>query len=144
MDESDLKKLFEDDNMVKNYKIGEKVTGQFAQSLLEQSSMIEDANATPEKPLVVLDNACGTGVVSSLLIQQLNEDVKKNWQLTCGDLSKSMLDFARRRLQREGCQNAIIKVVDAQDTGLPSAHYTHAITAFGKLTCQRVCYLCSF
>lgn len=140
MDESELRKLFEDDKMVKHYEIGEKVTGQFAQSLLEQSGMIKDANATPEKPLVVFDNACGTGAVSSLLSQQLNEGVKKNWQLTCGDISESMLNYTRRRLQREGWQNALVKVVDAQDTGLPSAHYTHAITAFGKLISQPVNY----
>lgn len=129
----ELESMFNDDKFVKNYKTGEKVTGQFAQSLIDQSGMVMDANANPEKPLVVLDNACGTGVVSSLLHQQLNEKVQENWHLTCGDISEAMLEYTRGRLQREGWQNTEVKIVDAQETGLPSAHYTHVITAFGKL-----------
>ncbi|KAJ5215723.1 uncharacterized protein N7498_002130 [Penicillium cinerascens] len=129
----DLDCIFNEDKFVRNYKTGEKVTGQFAQSLIEQSGLVKDANANPEKPLVVLDNACGAGVVSSLLHQQLNEKVKENWRLTCGDISEAMLEYTRGRLQREGWQNAEVKVVDAQETGLPSAHYTHAITAFAYM-----------
>lgn len=129
----DLDSMFNDDKFVRNYKTGEKVTGQFAQSLIEQSGLVMDANANPEKPLVVFDCACGTGVISSLLHQQLNEKVKENWQLTCGDISEAMLKHTRGRLQSEDWQNTEVKVVDAQETGLPSAHYTHVITAFGEL-----------
>lgn len=136
MDKSEWQTLFKDDKFVKTYRIGEKITGQFAQSLLDQSGMVKYANSNPEKSLVVFDNACGTGVVSSLLNQQLNEKVKKNWNLTCGDISEGMLGYTRHRLQHEDWQNAEVKIVDAQETGLPSAHYTHAITAFGKLAPQ--------
>jgi ubiquinone/menaquinone biosynthesis C-methylase UbiE len=134
--------LFKEDKFVNNYKTGERVTGQFAQSLIDQSGLVTDADANPEKSLVVFDNACGTGVVSSLLHQQLNEKVKRNMQLTCGDISEGMLAYTRSRLQREGWQNTEVKIVDAQETGLPSAHYTHAVTAFGKALAPLV--LCQY
>lgn len=125
--------IFNDDRFVRIYKTGEKVTGEFARSLIEQSGLVMDADTNPEKPLVVLDNACGSGIVSSLLHQQLDEKVKENWQLTCGDISEAMLEYTRGRLQSEGWRNTEVKIVDAQETGLPSAHYTHVITAFGNL-----------
>ncbi|KAJ5133345.1 hypothetical protein N7448_001626 [Penicillium atrosanguineum] len=133
MDKYEWQKMFKDNKFVDNYKTGEKVTGKFAQSLLEQSGMVKYANSSPEKSLVVLDNACGTGVVSSLLNQQLSEKVKKNWNLTCGDITEGMLAYTRNRLQHEDWQNVEVKNVDAQETGLPSAHYTHAITAFAYM-----------
>lgn len=126
--------LFKDDKFVDNYKTGEKVTGQFAQTLIDQSGLIADANANPEKSLVVLDNACGTGIVSGLLHHQLNDKAKRNWKLTCGDISEGMLEYTRRRVRREGWENTETKIVDAQDTGLPNAHYTHVFTAFGSIS----------
>jgi hypothetical protein len=35
-------------------------------------------------------------------------------------------------MQAEGWNNAEAKIVNAQDTGLPSDHYTHVYTAFGE------------
>ncbi|KAJ5666303.1 uncharacterized protein N7477_008751 [Penicillium maclennaniae] len=133
MDNSEWRKIFKDDKFVKNYKVGEKVTAQFAQSLLEQSGIVGNANLSPGKTLVVFDNACGTGIVSSLLNQQLQDEVKKNWNLTCGDISPGMLEYTRHRSQHEDWQNVEVKLVDAQETGLPSAHYTHTITAFAYM-----------
>ena len=123
--------LFRDDAFIKNYKTGEKVTGQFAEALIRQSDVLSRTELTPNKPIVVLDNACGTGVVSSILNHKLNDEVKQSWKLTCGDISEGMLEYTRRRISREAWPNADVKQLDAQEMGLPTAHFTHVFTAFG-------------
>lgn len=124
-------KFFKDRKTVDNYKAGEKVTGQFAQALISQSGITTHAT-NPDKPLIVFDNACGTGVVSSLLHQLLDKKSKGSWSLTCGDISENMLEYARQRMVGENWTNTTMKIVDAQDVRLPSAHYTHVFTAFGQ------------
>lgn len=128
----DLEALFKEEKFIDNYKIGEKVTGLFAKDLLDQTQLVTDANANPAKPLVVLDNACGTGIVSSLLQKELGEQVKHNLALTCGDISGGMLEYTQRRMKNEAWVNAKTEIVDAQDSKLPTAHFTHSITAFGE------------
>jgi ubiquinone/menaquinone biosynthesis C-methylase UbiE len=81
---------------------------------------------------VVFDNACGTGIVSSILQQELDEQVKNNMKLTCGDISSGMLDYVKHRIGEENWQNVEVKVVDAQDSGLLSSHFTHVIASFGE------------
>lgn len=123
--------IFKDDNYVQKYTIGEKITGQYAQALVDQSRLVADSRANAGQ-WVVLDNACGTGIISSTLNASLDNEVKRGWKLTCGDTSEGMLEHTRRRMKQEGWPNAEVKTVDARDNGLPSAHYTHAFTAFGK------------
>lgn len=129
--QQDWRTLFVNDKFVKNYKTGEHITGQFAFSLLGQSGLVEQANNNPSEPLVVLDNACGTGIVSSILHNKLDPAVKANWKLTCGDISPGMVEYTQRRMASESWQNAEVKTVDAQDTNLPSDHFTHVVTSFG-------------
>jgi ubiquinone/menaquinone biosynthesis C-methylase UbiE len=125
-------KFFKDDKFAKNYKTGERVTEQFAQALIDQSGLILESRTQQDAPHVVLDNACGTGIVSSLLHHQLDDKVKRNWKLTCGDISEGMLRYTKLRMENEHWQNAETKLVDAQATQLPDAHYTHVFTAFGE------------
>lgn len=128
----DWEKLFKDGKFVKNYQTGEKVTGQFVQALIDQSGLILDSKTNQDHHLVVLDNACGTGIVSRLLHQQLDDKTTKNWKLTCGDISEGMLEYTRLRAETEQWSNTETKIVDAQATQLPDAHYTHVFTAFGE------------
>ncbi|KAL5047297.1 hypothetical protein BDW71DRAFT_206769 [Aspergillus fruticulosus] len=98
-----------------------------AKTLVEFS---EIADSTP--PLVIFDNACGTGAVSSALYHTLKDKDQdlSNWQLTCGDMAEAMLRYTEQRIKEEGWPNARAIVVDAQDTKLPSEMYTHVFTAF--------------
>lgn len=128
----DWEKLFKDGKFVKNYQTGEKVTGQFAQALIDQSGLILETTTNQDRHLVVLDNACGTGIVSSLLHQQLDDKAKKKWKLTCGDISEGMLEYARLRAETEKWPNTETRIVDAQATQFPDAYYTHVFTAFGE------------
>lgn len=136
-DTPDWNILFNDDKFIKAYSLGEKVTGQFAQLLVNQSGVVADSKSHQDRPLVVLDNACGTGVISSVLHHDLDEQVKARWKLTCGDFSDGMLEYTRRRIDSEKWLNAEVKSIDAQDTKLPSEHFSHVYTAFGMYILHR-------
>lgn len=110
------------------YELGGKITELFAKELISQSGLPWSS----QEPLVILDNACGTGAVSSVLHHIIGNDKKANWQLTCGDKSEDMLHYAIQKMLQEEWHNAEVKIVNAQDTRLPSAHFTHVFTAFGK------------
>jgi ubiquinone/menaquinone biosynthesis C-methylase UbiE len=124
--------LFKSEAYADSFKRGEMVTYPFAQMLIEQSKLATDSKAQPNQPLVVLDNACGTGVVSSIINQKLDPLAKKGWKLTCGDISPAVLQYTQHRMETEDWQNAETKIVDAQESDLPSAFYTHIFTAFGR------------
>jgi ubiquinone/menaquinone biosynthesis C-methylase UbiE len=129
----ELEALFKSEAYADSFKRGEMVTYPFAQMLVEQSQFATGCKAQPDQPPVVLDNACGTGVVSSILNQKLDPIVKKSWKLTCGDISSAVLQHTQHRMETEGWQNAETKIVDAQTCDLPSTFYTHVFTAFGVL-----------
>ncbi|KAJ5273206.1 hypothetical protein N7478_008331 [Penicillium angulare] len=129
----DWNKVFNDEKFIKQYELGEKVTGVFGQALVDQTDVVAHSKSHQEHPLVALDNACGTGVVSSILQNSLDDEVKAKMQLTCADFSQGMLEYTRRRIEREGWVNADVKHVDAQDTKLPSDHYSHVFTSFAYM-----------
>ncbi|KAB8225994.1 S-adenosyl-L-methionine-dependent methyltransferase [Aspergillus novoparasiticus] len=108
------------------YESGGKITELFAKELISQSGL----PLSSQEPLVILDNACGTGAVSSVLHRTIGNDKKANWQLTCGDMSEDMFHYTRQKLFQEEWHNAEVKILNAQDTRLPSAHFTHVFTAF--------------
>ncbi|RAK99170.1 gliotoxin thiomethyltransferase [Aspergillus ibericus CBS 121593] len=113
-------------SFVNQYHIAEKLTGVFVPPLVEHSGIL-----TPSPtPLVIFDNACGLGIVSSYLNRTLGDDVKKNWSLTCGDATEMMVHYTKTRIEKEGWVGAEARVVDAQDTGLEGGKYTHVFTAF--------------
>jgi SAM-dependent methyltransferase len=129
----ELEALFTSEAYADSFKRGEMVTYPFAKMLVEQSKVASESKAQPYQPLVVLDNACGTGVVSSILNQSLDPVIKKGWKLTCGDISSAVLQHTQRRMEAEGWQNTETRIVDAQSSDLPSSFYTHIFTSFGRL-----------
>ncbi|PLB33453.1 gliotoxin thiomethyltransferase [Aspergillus candidus] len=112
--------------IVPRYIVAEKITGLFAQPLIDQSGIATSF----QKPLVVLDNACGTGIVSSFLNQKIHYKTRKRWKLVCSDLTQEILDYTRQRIRDEAWMNAKAKLVDAQDTGLPNEYFTHVFVGF--------------
>ncbi|KAL3470625.1 S-adenosyl-L-methionine-dependent methyltransferase [Aspergillus californicus] len=121
----DLTCMYKSKTFVSRYQLAEKVTGLFAKPLIDQSGI-----ASYQKPLVVFDDACGTGVVTSVLNRTLSAETRQGWKLTCGDFSESMVEYTKQRAIDEGWPNAEAKVVNGIDTNLPSAHYTHIFAAF--------------
>ncbi|RAH59785.1 methyltransferase [Aspergillus piperis CBS 112811] len=115
---------------VSRYHLAEKLTGAFVAPLVQHAGILSTASNNNNKPLVVFDNACGLGIVSSYLNSTLPEEVKRHWTLTCGDVTELMVEYTKLRSEREGWVNAEAKVVDAQCTALPGDRYTHVVSAF--------------
>ncbi|GAB1199386.1 hypothetical protein APSETT444_008733 [Aspergillus pseudonomiae] len=78
------------------YELGGGITELFAKELILQSGL----TLSSQEPLVILDNACGTGAVSSVLHRTIGSDKKGNWQLTCGD-----------RFEQAGLSNIQVRTV---------------------------------
>lgn len=65
-------------------------------------------------PVNVLDNACGTGVVSHYLMSVLTEEQKAFVSLTMADLNEQMVKAAEGKASQLGCKEVVAKVVDMQ------------------------------
>ncbi|KAF9252478.1 hypothetical protein DTO006G1_8959 [Penicillium roqueforti] len=130
----DMNTFFKSEEYASSFRRAEMVTRPFAETLVEQSKVAAESRANPDQPLVVLDNACGTGVISSTLNGKLDDTVKKMWKLTCGDISSAMIEYTMHRMQEEGWQNTETKIVDAQNPELPSGQFSHIFTAFAYMT----------
>ncbi|RAL16443.1 gliotoxin thiomethyltransferase [Aspergillus homomorphus CBS 101889] len=109
------------------YYIAEKLTGPFAGPLIKHSGIAERSHSGPR---MIFDNACGLGIVSSTLNRMLDDTTKSRWSLTCGDLTETMIDSTRQRIDQEKWPNAEAKVVNAQSTGLPDESFTDIFAAF--------------
>jgi SAM-dependent methyltransferase len=125
--------LFKSKDFARSYRLAEQLTGLFADPLIDQSRI---TSCQPGNPPIVLDNACGTGIISSVLNGRLSDHVRQNWKLTCGDFSEGMVEYTKQRAIDEGWRNAEVKVVDAQETNLSSDHYTHVLASFGEIKLQ--------
>jgi ubiquinone/menaquinone biosynthesis C-methylase UbiE len=123
-----LEKVFHEKSFADQYTYGAKISELYAETLVAESGIAK----SHQRPLIILDNACGTGSISSTLQRTLDRRNKRSLKLTCGDLSEGMVEYTKQRMQAEGWNNAEAKIVNAQDTGLPSDHYTHVYTAFGE------------
>ena len=126
--------MWRDPSIAEKYREFEYVTGLFAKDLMQQSGLAS-VQPSPMDPLVILDSCCGTAVVSHVLIDTLSPQAQQHLQLTCGDVSESMLAATTQRAQIEtwSKHGALVtaKKVDAQDTKLPAGEFTHVITNFG-------------
>ncbi|KAJ5372809.1 hypothetical protein N7517_004815, partial [Penicillium concentricum] len=132
-DKTDLEEFFKSEAYANSFKRGEMVTRRFAEILIDQSKVVAESKANPDHLLVILDNACGTGVVSSILNVKVDDLVKKTWKLTCGDISSAMIEYTKVRIQQEGWPNTDTKIVDAQKPELASAQFSHIFTAFAYM-----------
>ncbi|KAF2179241.1 S-adenosyl-L-methionine-dependent methyltransferase [Zopfia rhizophila CBS 207.26] len=119
--------IWKDPEVVKGWKNGERVSLPAGELLLKQAGLL----SSPETPLVILDNACGTGVISALLYDKLDPAARDGMQLTCGDVSGPMVEYVKQEIVSRNWKGANAEVVDAQKTGLQSDHFTHVITNMG-------------
>ena len=128
---NDMNKMFNDKDFTKRYAEGaEKFTGWFAAELVKVAKL--DKGSVGEE-VVVLDQACGTGVVSKELADALNDKQKANLDLTCADFADSMIEFVGPRVQNLGLKSAEVVKADANDTKLPSDKFTHVLLNFGPM-----------
>ncbi|KAJ7079392.1 S-adenosyl-L-methionine-dependent methyltransferase [Mycena belliarum] len=94
------------------------------------TAMLVQAGLLPSAPqgALVLDNACGTAVVASLLFEALGKTT--DVRVVCADLEEGMVKLAAERIAHGGW-NAEACVADAQALPFPDSHFTHNMINFG-------------
>ncbi|KAJ7097156.1 S-adenosyl-L-methionine-dependent methyltransferase [Mycena belliarum] len=102
----------------------EEYTSPPARAMLVQAGLLPSA---PESALV-LDNACGAAIVTSLLFEALGKT--SGLRVVCGDLEEAMVKTAADRIAHNGW-NAEARVADAQALPFPDNHFTHNMMNFG-------------
>jgi ubiquinone/menaquinone biosynthesis C-methylase UbiE len=85
----------------------EEITRVPAKAMLVQSGLLP----SPPKGAVVLDNACGGGVVTAQLFDAIGKE--SDVRVVCGDLEDYMVKSAAERIKVNGW-NAEATIVDAQ------------------------------
>jgi ubiquinone/menaquinone biosynthesis C-methylase UbiE len=75
----------------------------------------------------ILDNACGTGIVTSLLKSQ-----HPNVRILGVDLAPGMIETFKAKVAEKGWENVESKVVDSRKLeGLEDGMFSHVVTNFG-------------
>lgn len=108
-----MAQVWSDPKVASKYRGAEQITGIFAKYLLLQAGLPNEQVSEPKKPLIVLDNACGTGMLSKTLWEMLDEHAKEKLQLVCGDISEGMVKHVKQKIEEEGWHGADARVVDA-------------------------------
>jgi ubiquinone/menaquinone biosynthesis C-methylase UbiE len=85
----------------------EEITGLPANAMLVQSGLLP----TPPKGAVVLDNACGGGIVTSHLFGALGKTT--DVRVVCGDFEEYMVNSSAERIKKNGWNGEAV-VADAQ------------------------------
>ncbi|KAI9675017.1 MAG: hypothetical protein M1817_001423 [Caeruleum heppii] len=135
------KNMFVSPTAVKTYRGAETITGPYALALLKQAGFSTSSStagtappiSNPPGPLKVLDNACGTGVVTATIYNTVPKEDREGMKIVCGDFSEAMVGYVADRIRDEGWDGAEAKVVDASKTGLADEAFTHVITNFGVM-----------
>ncbi|OCT48165.1 putative UbiE/COQ5 family methyltransferase [Cladophialophora carrionii] len=126
-----MKKMYNNKDFTKTYAQGVEVfTGWFAEQLVKAANL---DRVSDDEELVVLDQACGTGIVSQKLAEGLSDAQKAKLHLTCSDFADSMIEFVGPRIETLGVKSAEAVKADAQDTKLPSDKFTHVLLNFGPM-----------
>jgi ubiquinone/menaquinone biosynthesis C-methylase UbiE len=126
--DANMKFLWESGDLVQVYARAEHLTGKYAERLLREAKMDQVAS---DQDLVVLDEACGTGAISSRLLDMLSNESRSKLDLTMTDRSQPMIDIVHKRIEANNWQNIKVLTADAADTKLPSSHFTHIFLNFG-------------
>lgn len=106
--------MWNDPEVVANYRPVERVTRPAGELLIKQTGILSEKAAQ----LVVLDNACGTGVISRTLYEKLDPAQKANLELTCGDITSAFVECIENVIATEHWTGAKAEVIDAQVSAL--------------------------
>ncbi len=96
--------------MAKCLTVFESLMAAPARRLIEQSGL----SAPTENELVILDNGCGSGTVTAMLMDMLDDTMKHRMTVTCGDRSESMVASTKKRIEEEKWSGVEAKVVDGE------------------------------
>ncbi|BGP01185.1 putative UbiE/COQ5 family methyltransferase [Rhodotorula toruloides] len=102
--------------------------GQAAKSLLELSGIYE-AIERADKPVEVVENAAGAGVLTHALKEKVKDEGKV--RIVMGDVEEKMVDLAKQRCELEGWKDVEVKVMDGMNVPLPDNSFDFAFIHFG-------------
>ncbi|KAF2119555.1 S-adenosyl-L-methionine-dependent methyltransferase [Lophiotrema nucula] len=126
----DLHKLtrggWADDEAVARYARAEKLTGLFAQTLIDKSGIV-----SAKDDVSAFDLATGTGIVVAKLYENLSKEQKAKLKVLGGDVSEPMLKFLKKRAEHVDWPGFETKVVDGNNIQLPQDTFTHIFVNFG-------------
>jgi len=122
--------LWQDSKTAGLYKTTEKVTGQFA------VDMIKRVNLGAE-PFVLLDGACGTGIVTAKAYELVDKATMEQSEVLCGDIAPPMLEAVKQRIALEKWDNVQVQIVNFMEPKLPDAKFTHALINFGFMLVEK-------
>ncbi|KAK8114157.1 uncharacterized protein PG998_001354 [Apiospora kogelbergensis] len=107
-----------------------RVMGVPGEALLVQAGVLPQHGAK-EKSFVLLDNACGTGLIAGLLQEKASPVVLQESRIVCADLNANLVDIIKWRAEKDEWKGAFeTKAADAQDTGLPANSFSHVVINF--------------
>ena len=106
--------LWRDPQIVAGYRCIERITHPAGELLINQSGILLDMATLP----IVLDNACGTGVISQNLYAKLNDAQKAKLKLTCSDLTSGMVEYMEHIIAAERWTGTKAETIDAQVSAL--------------------------
>ncbi|KAK7743655.1 hypothetical protein SLS62_010558 [Diatrype stigma] len=81
-------------------------------------------------PFSLLDHACGIGPVAAELQDRVNSKVLAKSEVLCADFNANPVETFKRRIALEGWSNIKTAVLDAQDSKLPDASFSHITINF--------------
>ncbi|KAH8926965.1 S-adenosyl-L-methionine-dependent methyltransferase [Atractiella rhizophila] len=120
-----LSDQFHNSEVAQQYREFERGTSIPGRRLLEKSGVF--SQSLPSEGLNILDNGCGTGVITALI---KNEKPFENVEITATDISEAMLYILEGRIKEEGWNNVSTKIANAMDLKLPSNTFSHTLTNF--------------
>lgn len=103
----------------------ETATGVPARAMLEQCGLLP----VPPANAVILDNACGAGIVTARLFESVGSS-RHDLAVVCGDLDEVMVAMSEQRSRANGW-NTRVKRLDAQDMDYGAEEFTHVLMNFG-------------
>ena len=109
----------------------ELVTGPPAEEMLQR------ALANDSKPLTVLDNACGGGVLTANLLnlaKNPNSEVKIA-RIVAADLDENMVHYIQDRIDQSSWNNVDVLQGDQRALMLPDATFSYVFNNFGIFFC---------
>ena len=90
-----------------------------ARPLLQQMGL---SGTTTKTPVVVLDLACGSGVVTQELQRELPVGVLEKSRFVAGDSLEALVGIVGKRIEAEGWRNVEARVTDAMVRRLSHIH----------------------
>ncbi len=118
-----MNELFKNDKFAKMYKTAEQFTGHFAGEIIERSGFKDDLSRLDK--VMVLDNACGTGIVSSKIMALVDDKTADKVDLTCADFSDAMIGMVKPRIESGPLKQVKVVKADAQVGFRPLSNREH-------------------